>query len=494
MSARAESLVANQQPRVLIVEDSRSMAEVYVGYLRREPCCVSVAGTGGEALALIEQETPNALLLDLNLPDMDGLSILEYIVTHALPICVVIISANDSITKVVDAMRAGAYDYLVKNQFDADRLRLTVRNALEHQRLDNLVATLRDGARERYCDFIGGSLPMQAVYHIIDCAAPSRATVFITGESGTGKEICAEAIHRRSKRATGPFIALNCAAIPRDLMESEIFGHVRGAFTGATSERRGAAALADGGTLFLDEVCEMSPELQTKLLRFVQSGSFQAVGSGRLEKVDVRFVCATNRDPRHEVEEGRFREDLFYRLHVIPLHLPPLRDREDDVLAIALHFLRAYAHEEGRAFRHFATDTEGVLLAYDWPGNVRELQNVVRNIVVLNDGEIVLPRMLPAPLNRLAPTTAVRTIPGNEDANRTSAHLDTVDDMPANDTLAHDASTWHIRPLELVERESIEEAIAACDGNIPRAAALLGISASTIYRKRQSWLDAERPH
>ena len=481
------NLPGHFRPRVLIVEDSRAMAEVYMGYLKREAWRLVHVETGAEALAVIEREPPHALLLDLNLPDMNGMEILRAVVARGLPVAVVVITANDSVLLAVQAMRDGAWDYLVKTQFDADRLRLTVRNALERQRLDQLVATLRDGARDGYCGFIGSSLPMQAVYRIIEAAAPSRATVFITGESGTGKEICAEAIHRQSPRRDGPFIALNCAAIPRDLMESEIFGHVKGAFTGATSERKGAAALADGGTLFLDELCEMPAELQTKLLRFVQTGSFQPVGSGRIEKVDVRFICATNRDPRQEVDEGRFREDLYYRLHVIPLHLPPLREREDDVLAIARHFLVEYAAEEGRRFQGFRADTEAVLLEYGWPGNVRELQNVVRNIVVLNDADEVTPQMLPAPLSRVV-AAGEAAIAARSESREVPPAAALAAELPPGDP------TLRIRPLEQVERELIEDAIAACDGNIPKAAALLEISASTIYRKRQAWADADAAH
>ncbi|MDQ2696046.1 MAG: sigma-54 dependent transcriptional regulator [Pseudomonadota bacterium] len=462
-----------RKPRVLLIEDSPSLAEVYKEYLRQEPYLVAHVATGAEALALIERQPPHALLLDLNLPDMNGMAILDYVTERSLPTSVVIITAHGSIDLAVDAMRMGAYDFLVK-PFNAGRLTVTLRNALEKQRLSRLVETLRDEALGGYCGFIGASLAMQAVYRIIGSAAPSRATVFITGESGTGKELCAEAIHRQSPRREGPFIALNCAAIPRDLMESEIFGHVRGAFTGATGERRGAASLADGGTLFLDEICEMDLDLQTKLLRFVQTNSFQPVGGSRTEKVDVRFVCATNRDPLREVEEGRFREDLYYRLHVIPIHLPPLRERDSDVLAIAQRFLADYAAEEGRHFQRFAPEAQAALLDYDWPGNVRQLQNVIRNAVVLNDAETVTAAMLPPPLNRrraaLRPPAAAAK-PAE----------------PAAPAAGHKA----IRPLEEVEREAIEEAISLCDGNIPKAAALLNISASTIYRKRQAWADQE---
>ncbi len=467
---------APYKARVLLIEDSPSVAEVYLGYLRWEPYQVRHVETGAAALEALERELPHAILLDLNLPDMNGMEILREVIKRGLPTSVVIITAHGSIDIAVEAMRGGAFDFLVK-PFKADRLLVTLRNALEKQRLTRIVETLREEAQVSYGDFIGASLPMQAVYRIIDSAAPSKATVFITGESGTGKEVCAEMIHRRSPRREGPFMVLNCAAIPRELMESEIFGHVKGAFTGATGERKGAAALADRGTLFLDEICEMQIDLQTKLLRFVQTGTFQMVGSGRTEKVDVRFLCATNRDPLQEVARGRFREDLYYRLHVIPIHLPPLRERDTDVLAIAQRFLLDYAAEEGKAFKGFAPEVQAILLDYQWPGNVRQLQNVVRNIVVLNNAELVTPAMLPPPLNRpLRPVSALTPVAEIDNAAGPPSHMPTPMD---------------VRTLQEVEREAIEEAIALCEGNIPKAAALLDISASTIYRKRQAWADQE---
>jgi len=466
---------APYKARVLLIEDSPSVAEVYLGYLRWEPYQVRHVETGAAALEVLERELPHAILLDLNLPDMNGMEILREVIKRGLPTSVVIITAHGSIDIAVEAMRGGAFDFLVK-PFKADRLLVTLRNALEKQRLTRIVETLREDAQVSYGDFIGASLPMQAVYRIIDSAAPSKATVFITGESGTGKEVCAEMIHRRSPRREGPFMVLNCAAIPRELMESEIFGHVKGAFTGATGERKGAAALADRGTLFLDEICEMQMDLQTKLLRFVQTGTFQMVGSGRTEKVDVRFLCATNRDPLQEVARGRFREDLYYRLHVIPIHLPPLRERDTDVLAIAQRFLLDYAAEEGKAFKGFAPEVQAILLDYHWPGNVRQLQNVVRkvvrNIMINKSVELVTLAMLP-PLKRVARS------------NPLAKAMVTPKNYP--DETPQAKPTRPFRTLQQVEQEAIEKTIALCKGNIYQAAALLDVSASTIYRKRQAW-------
>jgi two-component system, repressor protein LuxO len=457
---------------VLLVEDTPTLSRVYAEYLRKDGYAVAPVETGAEALRHIADGAPRIVLLDLQLPDMHGMEVLKKVAEQALPCAVIVITAHGSVNVAVEAMRYGAYDFLVK-PFTSERLLVTVRNAMERLRLAQIVDTFEtDIARRRYHGFVGSSLTMQSVYRIVDNAASSKATVFITGESGTGKEVCAEAIHRQSPRRDKPFIAINCGAIPKDLMESEIFGHTKGAFTGAVSERAGAAARADGGTLFLDEICELEANLQTKLLRFLQTGSFTPVGGSRLEKVDIRILCATNRDPLKEVEDGRFREDLYYRLHVIPIHLPALREREDDVLEIARHYLSTYAAEEGKAFKGFSPEAESIVRFYHWPGNVRQLQNVMRNVVVLNDGDLVTPEMLPPPLPQrpvAQPSRPVAVSPATENGH------------------AHLPVPQAIRPLWEVEKDAIESAIDACDGNIPRAAALLEISASTIYRKRLNW-------
>jgi len=478
--------------QILLVEDTVPLARTYEAYLEGEPYDVIHVETGQDAMAALAENLPDVVLLDLMLPDMDGLSILEHISTTQLPASVIVITANASLNTAIEAMRLGALDFLVK-PFNADRLKVTLKNVIERRQLTQIVETYRnDIDRQEYQGFIGASLAMQRAYRIIDSAAGSKATVFITGESGTGKEVCAAAIHKQSPRAGKSFIALNCGAIPKDLMESEIFGHVKGAFTGAVSERDGAATRAHGGTLFLDEICEMDMNLQTKLLRFIQTGTFQKVGGSKLEDVDIRFVCATNKDPMVEVAEGRFREDLFYRLHVIPIHMPNLKDRDEDVLAIADKLLKDYAAEEGKPFEGFDDQVRAVFRAYSWPGNVRQLQNVIRNIVVLNDGEWVQGDMLPAPLDQLVNSVEPLPTPQN---GRGEAHLATTAvsllvQKGANALMpAHEND---LLPLEDMEREIIEHAIGLCDGNVPRAATHLGISASTIYRKRQNWEDAEQ--
>ena len=467
--------MAESKPRVLLVEDTRSLAVVYEQYLVQDGYEVLLADCGQQALAQLLASPPPVVLLDLELPDMSGMAILQQITEQQLPCSVVVITAHGSVDVAVEAMRCGAFDFLTK-PFDGKRLCATARNAFKHQQLSSLVAQYRENfERSSFAGFIGASMAMQAVYRIIESAAPSKATVFITGESGTGKEVCAEAIHQCSPRRDQPFIALNCAAIPHDLMESEIFGHVKGSFTGAQGDRKGAASLADGGTLFLDEICEMDLDLQSKLLRFIQTGTLQRVGSGKVETVDVRFVCATNRDPLVEVKAGRFREDLYYRLHVIPLPLPPLRERGEDILLLARDLLLRYAKEEHKRFKDFDADAVRVLLDYPWPGNVRELQNVVRNIVVLNDRELVSKEILPPPLNGGRALVVPAPVPAEATPEIQSESI---------------SIPLPVRPLWLVEKEAIEQAIASCDGNIPKAAALLEISPSTIYRKKQGWEEA----
>ncbi len=402
------------------------------------------------------------------------------------------ITAHGSINVAVEAMRLGAFDFIVK-PFTADRLIVTMRNALDRLALEAIVETYREKIdREGFHGLIGNSLNMQAVYRMIESAADSKATIFVKGESGTGKELCAQAIHEESPRRGGPFIALNCAAIPKKLMESEIFGHIRGSFSGAISDRDGAASAADGGTLFLDEICEMDINLQSKLLRFLQTETFQRVGSSDTETVDIRFICATNRDPLKEVHEGRFREDLYYRLHVIPLELPPLRDRGEDTVTLATSFLSEYTGQENKKFKKLSMATRALLLSHSWPGNVRELQNVMRQVVVLNDGEEVTPEMLPI----------LSKVPGRQTADDVTPEAPRIaetEDIPTqSDPTLDDENTLDgdmeeladlIKPLADVERDAIEHAIKLCDGKVRIAATLLGISHATLYRKINSWKD-----
>jgi DNA-binding NtrC family response regulator len=459
-------------PRVLLVEDAPDLALLYHDYLRNEPIELEHATSGAAALAEIEAAAPDVLILDLRLPDMDGREVLAHVAKANLSTRVLVITAYGNIDIAVQAMRAGACDFLTK-PFEAERLRRTLRETLQRYACA-FQPTSRQGDPQdpEYEGFVGASRAMKAVYRTIECAARSQAAVFISGETGTGKELCAQAIHRRSARRTGPFFALNCSAIPKELMESEIFGHTKGAYTGALRTRAGAARLAHGGSLFLDEICEMDPSLQAKLLRFLQSGSFRPLGSDRSETVDVRLICATNREPLEEIATGRLREDLYYRIHVVPLHLLPLRERREDILPIARYFLSSFAHEEDAGFSSFAPEAEAMLEAYDWPGNVRQLQNVVRSVSVLHHGPTITPDMLGPLLDPAMP--ARHRINGNGGARAP-------DDSGA------------VRPLRLMEKDLIEHAIACCGGNVVAAAKLLEISPSTIYRKRVVWERAPIP-
>jgi two-component system, repressor protein LuxO len=468
---------ATVQPEVLLIEDSPSLAMTYQEYMRKEPWNISHVTTGQDSLPIINQTPPTVILLDLKLPDMNGMDILKEIHAKQIPCSVIIITGHASTDIAIEAVRYGAFDFLEK-PFNGNRLLVTVRNALKQFDLTRTVETYQENyERSQFHRFLGASLAMQGIYRMIENAAPSKASVFITGESGTGKELCAEAIHKVSPRQEKPFITLNCATIPKDLMESEIFGHVRGAFTGAVSEHTGAATRADGGTLFLDEIGEMPLNLQSKLLRFTQSGEFQKVGGTKTLRTDIRFVCATNRDPWQSVQEGLFREDLFFRLSVIPIHLPPLREREQDILLIAYKFLEQFTKEEGKKFERFSPDVEATLLNNGWPGNVRQLQNVIRNIVVMNNGIQVEKGMLPS-LHGSKANLEVSTFATSQTHNNSNQNIRAV--QPT------DYST-EIIPLWQVEKDAIERAINLCGDNIPQAAAKLEVNPSTIYRKRQNW-------
>ena len=470
---------ATQKKYLLMVEDTASVAALYRSYLNPLGIDIDVVAKGFDAIDKVKERTPDLVLLDLRLPDMTGFEVLSEIRKISKEIPVVLMTAHGSIDAAVEAMQLGAQDFLIK-PCEADRLRVTVNNALRQaQKKQEEIKENPEKANKQYQGFIGSSSQMNQVYRTIDSAAPSKATVFITGESGTGKEVCAEAIHAASKRYEGPFIAINCAAIPKDLIESELFGHVKGAFTGASVDRKGAAEQADGGTLFLDELCEMDLDLQTKLLRFIQTGTFQKVGSSKMSGVDVRFVCATNRDPWLEVQAGRFREDLYYRLHVIPLTLPPLRERGNDIIEIAHSILGHFSHEEGREFIKFSPEVTERFTLYDWPGNVRQLQNVIRNVVVLNRGKEVELSMLPPPLS-IDPNFGANIALSEE----LSSNLES---SPNQEEGTVDAEIDKILPLWQSEKKIIETAITLCGGNIPQAAKQLEVSPSTLYRKLQSW-------
>lgn len=461
---------------LLIVEDAPSLARTYAAHLDALFKSVEIVGTGKEAQATISERTPSCILLDLKLPDTNGLELLDQWTSEAVAAPIIVITSNGSMGVAVDAMRRGAVDFVVKPA-SRERLQATVQNAVRTFVLKKTVETYEAQIdRKTFCDFVGKSLVMQGVYKTIEAAAPSKASVFVTGETGTGKELAARAVHQLSPRRNAAFVPINCGAIPDNLIESELFGHVKGAFTGATADRMGAAHMASGGTLFLDELGEMPIELQPKLLRFIQTGEFARVGETNTRKADIRIVAATNRDPLQAVAEGTLREDLYYRLHVIPVGLPPLRERGADILLLAEDFLVRFAGEEGKVFSGFDRSAEEWLVSHDWPGNVRELENLIRQVVVLCEGGAVSADMLPALRNAGMPSRP-------EPVSRAPASRSGL----GHDVPVADVQSRSIEPLWLSEKKAIERAIALCRGNITAAAGLLEINASTIYRKKAGW-------
>ena len=469
--------MANPRPapskrRILLIEDTLSLQLLYRTILSTSGREVDVAATAGQGMAAFVAVRPEVVLLDLMLPDRDGLDLMQDMLQLAPATRIIVITANGSINRAVDAMRAGAQDFLVK-PVEEPRLLLAVENALKGRAapVGGEVAAPRPRA-VLSGDFVGSSDAMARLQAKIRSVAMSMATVFITGESGTGKELCALAVHRQSSRATGPFIALNCGAIPQDLLESEVFGHIKGSFTGAIADKPGAAAAADGGTLFLDEVCEMVPALQTKLLRFLQTSTVQPVGATRPRKVNVRIVCATNRDPLDAVRRGHFREDLYYRLYVVPIHMPPLRSRDEDMIEIAEAALAHFAAEEGRSFDGLSPEVSMLFRHHPWPGNVRQLLNVIRNVVVLNAGGVVTLDMLPDELAR-GPSRPHDPLPEQQPA--APAVPKPSEDVYAGLTLAE------------IERRVVLAVLARHAGSVPRAARELDVAASTLYRKLAGW-------
>lgn len=470
-------------PDVLIIEDTLSMAIMYQQHLKKAGISSEVCQSGNLALIELRKGNVTTVLLDLQLPDMNGLDIIKEMNGTDHNITFIVITANGSVNTAVDAMRAGAYDFLIK-PFPKEKLLTTVKNALNKMDDIKTMKVMQKGLKSGAIPgFIGESVPMRNVYKMIENIADSSAAVFITGESGTGKEVTAQSIHKVSQRRDSPFIALNCAALPENLIESEIFGHVKGAFTGAQEARKGAASQAHGGTLFLDEICEMDINLQAKILRFLQSGQIKRVGSDWTEDVDVRIICATNRNPMVEVAEKRFREDLFYRLDVLSIELPPLSQRGKDVILLAESFLEMYSKEEGKQFKSIAPETQDMMLNYHWPGNIRELQNMIRKATVVHDGVELAPHMINMKSELHGTVSSNYQLIG-------LAKTDVVKRTP-NESLKTTFTLDIHQPMSVIERDVIEAVIKSCNGSVPKASQILQLSPSTIYRKRETWLQME---
>lgn len=445
---------------ILIVDDERSTLDALSTILSREGHDVLTVTSGQEALAQLQEEELDLLLSDVKMPKMDGLALLRHVKAHHAEIVVIMMSGHQDVTAAVEAMKAGAFDYLVKPFGREDVLR-TVQKALAHRSL--LVENLALRRQVRYqiarAQVIGSSPAWRKLCEMVEQIAPSRATVLITGESGTGKELIAGLIHHLSPRADQPFVTLNAAALPATLLEAELFGHEKGAFTGAQQRKAGRFELADGGTLFLDEIGDMPSEVQIKILRVLQDGAFERLGSTRTLRVDVRVVAATNKDLMQEVEAGRFRLDLYYRLNVITLHLPALRERREDIPLLVAHFLRKYAEQNNKEVSGIQQQALQCLQHYDWPGNVRELENVVERAVVLAKEPTIGTGELPGPFQEkeLLPTPSDHFV------------------LPLHATLAD------------IEREAIAQALQHSAGNRQATARSLNIGVATLYRKLKEY-------
>ena len=446
--------------RILVVDDVANARTALAELLRHEGYEVETASDGLDAIARFDAFSPRVVITDLQMPGMDGIALVKYLRGTEDPPSVVVVTAFAAVDTAIEAMRAGAEDYLTKPvSFDA--LLVVLHKVLENDALRREARQLRERLRERKSpsDIIGTSPAMQRMFEIIDQVAPSRATVLITGETGTGKELVASAIHQRSPRASGPFVKLDCAALADSLLESELFGHEKGAFTGATAMKQGRLELAAGGTLFLDEIGDISPTIQVKLLRFLQEHELERVGGGKPIHVDVRIIAATHRDLEEEVARGRFREDLYYRLDVVVVTTPPLRDRRSDIPALARHFLDHYAKLDNRRVDSISPQALQLLVAYAWPGNVRELEHAIERALVLAKGTEIEARHLPASVGPDG-VTGVPPVPGSK--------------------------------LAALERYAILETMKAVGGSTSKAALMLGISPRTIQYRLHEYNAAPR--
>jgi DNA-binding NtrC family response regulator len=439
--------------KILVVDDEPAEREGLARLVGQWGYEVETAASGEEALNLVETQHPAVVLTDLVLPEMDGLTLLQKLKETGRPPIVLLVTGHGTVETAVEAMRHGAFDYLTK-PVDTTRLQVLLEKSIEQESLSREVSFLRHQLRQKgsFGQMVGQSRGMQEVYRWVELAGTSSAPVLVYGESGTGKELVARTIHELSNRRNKPFVAINCAAIPETLIESELFGHERGAFTGATERRLGCFELTDGGTLFLDEVAEMDSNTQAKLLRVLQEGTFRRVGGGKHEiQVDVRVVAATNKIPSEAIASGKMREDLFYRLNVFSIHLPPLRERREDIGLLAKTFIDEFNRQDNRQVRGLTTEADKELERYNWPGNVRELRNVIQRAVVLSGSGLINVEHLPDNVLRATPAPA--------------------------------AQAGSVTPIREMERDAIVRALEETGQDKRRAAQLLGISLKTLYNK-----------
>ncbi len=479
------------QKNILVVDCNESGLGPLVASLGVDKQFLFLESDVEVAMEMFSHINPSLLIVSIEPEQMEGARLINW-VKQRFPIAIIASAHHANAETVASAIHSGATDFLDLSLPDPlERLGSSISHSLNHILGDQAVSQMEHPLfDEEQVEFIGASASMLEVSKLIINAAKSNASVFITGENGTGKEVCAELIHRFSERTDSDLVTLNCAAIPKGLAESEMFGHVKGSFTGAVNDRVGVANLAHNGTLFLDEIGEMEIDIQSKLLRFVQTGIFSKVGSSQKEQVNVRFICATNRDPNKQIEDGDFRQDLFYRLNVIQIHLPPLRERGEDILEFARKFLSTFAAEEGKSFKQFSPETENLLLSYSWPGNVRELQNVIKSIVVLHDAESVIPSMLPLAIIKEKGQRRRRKTDFADDkvsmVERLKENVRLLSGVADNGNTAVDLAPSSIKPLDDVIEETIKQAIDICQGNIAEASHHLGVSTSTLYRKMKN--------
>jgi DNA-binding NtrC family response regulator len=444
---------------VLIVDDDPASRRLLEVRLRPLECDVATAGNGEQALTAIRKDAPDLVLLDLQMPKMGGIEVLRALRKEEITVPVIVITAHGSIETAVEAMREGAYDFITK-PVDANHFDIVIRKLLEREELKRELELFSEDADKRYRLVVGKSDKMNEAIETAKKVAMSKATVLLLGESGTGKEIFARAIHNGSERRNQPFVAINCVGLSKELLESELFGHEKGSFTGADQLKKGKMELANGGTVFLDEVGDVSQELQTKLLRFLQEREFDRVGGIKPIRVDVRIIAATNRDLEVAVKEGRFREDLYHRLNVVPIMLPPLRERKEDISALARHFLQRFAKEVKKNLSGINDEALDKLSAYDWPGNVRELANVIERAAVLGQGAEIVPHDLPA-------------------------RISAVQSEPQSDGISYRDA------MDAYRRQLVMRALAQTQGNRAAAARALGLHEKYFLRLLKSLRIAE---
>lgn len=470
--------------KVLVVDDKQMMRDSVGATLQRAGFTVVVANNGKDAVEKLARHQPAVVVTDLKMPEMTGLELLQHLSEADSDLPVVLMTAYGTVGDAVEAMKHGAFDF-VQKPFEGDQLVVVVKRAAEHRRLRKENAALKAGQSERVIGpaLVGSSSPMRSLATQIRQVALSSGTVLIQGESGTGKEVVARTIHAHSQRRDRVMLCLNCAALSSSLLESELFGHERGAFTGADQLRKGRFELADGGTLLLDEISEVSPQLQAKLLRVLQEGQFERVGSSTSMRVDVRVIATTNRDLSRSVADGSFRQDLYYRLNVLPIAIPPLRSRVDDVPLLAEHFISMTAQREGREAKRFDSEALSLLKEYHWPGNVRELQNICERASVLCRGPVIeggliqpwlMPRGSATPLvHQSAASPAMGVLAGSP---------------PLQPPLAASPDMGGpLRSLEEIEREEVVRALGRFSGNRTRTAQALGIGVRTLGLKLKKW-------